>query len=257
MPAPTAATATFLFTDIEGATDLLKSLRADYQVLLAEHHRLLRHSFEAHGGAEVDNQGDSFFVAFTRAKDAVLAAAESQRALAQQSWPGGASVRVRMGIHTGEAELASERYVGLSVHRAARISAIANGGQVLLSPTTASLLEDEDELPGIAVKDIGEYRLKDLTRPVRLHQLEIEGLPSKFPALKSSSSPSGRRWKPLALVAALIVAASIAVGWIALAQGNDPAPAIVGNRSGFVVTQSRRLSGFRRPLRAFVRRSGP
>ena len=150
-----SATATFLFTDIEGSTELLKAHRGNYAQLLAEHHLLLRDAFAAYGGTEVDNQGDSFFVAFTRAKDAVLAAAAAQRALAEHAWPGGATVRVRMGIHTGEAARASDRYVGLSVHRAARISAIAHGGQVLVSQTTASLLEDDDELPGVAIEDLG------------------------------------------------------------------------------------------------------
>src|SRR5262249_56978487 len=130
-------TATFLFTDIEGSTELLRSHRSEYAAILADHHRILREHFAAHDGREVDNQGDSFFVAFARARDAVLAAAACQRALAGHRWEGGAKVRVRMGIHTGEAELSVDRYVGLSVHRAARIGAAGHGGQVLVSPTTA------------------------------------------------------------------------------------------------------------------------
>src|SRR5262245_47056955 len=118
------ATATFLFTDIEGSTGLLKQLRERYADALTEHHRILREAFAAHGGSEIDNQGDSFFVAFRRAREAVLAAADAQRALRAHEWPGGVSLRVRMGIHTGEAELADDRYVGVSVHRAARIGAL-------------------------------------------------------------------------------------------------------------------------------------
>lgn len=224
----TSATATFLFTDIEGSTELLKAHRAEYANLLAEHHRILRDAFAAYGGTEVDNQGDSFFVAFTRAKDAVLAAAAAQRALAAHAWPGDASVRVRMGIHTGEAARASERYVGLSVHRAARISAIAYGGQVLVSPTTASLLEDDDELPGVALKDIGEYRLKDIARPVRLHQLEIDGLPQTFPRLRSTGDAKPNRRKRVAAAAGVVLVAAAAVA-IAATRGNDAPPRVVAN----------------------------
>src|SRR5262245_5448062 len=165
---PASATATFLFTDIEGSTALLKQLRERYPEVLADHHRILREAFAAHGGREIDNQGDAFFIAFRRAREAVLAAAAAQRRLAKHDWPDGASVRVRMGIHTGEADLAGERYVGVSVHRAARISALGHGGQVLVSQTTAHLIEDEeDELPGLSLRDLGEHRLKDLERPVR------------------------------------------------------------------------------------------
>jgi class 3 adenylate cyclase/streptogramin lyase len=225
----TSATATFLFTDIEGSTDLLKALRGVYAKLLADHHSLLREAFDAYGGREVDNQGDSFFVAFTRAKDAVLAAAAAQRALAEQAWPAHASVRVRMGIHTGEAAMASDRYVGLSVHRAARISAVAHGGQVLVSPTTASLLEDDDELPGVALKDIGVYRLKDIARPVRLHQLQIDGLPQTFPRLKSSGDTKPNRRKRAAVVAALVLVAAVAAVAVAVMRGDDAPPRVVAN----------------------------
>ena len=118
-------TVTFLFTDIEGSTRLLKQLRERYTEALAEHQRILREAFDEHGGREVDTQGDSFFVAFPRAKDAVAAAVEAQCALAEHSWPEGAEFRVRMGVHTGEPTVGAERYVGLGVHRAARICAAA------------------------------------------------------------------------------------------------------------------------------------
>jgi class 3 adenylate cyclase len=195
----TSATATFLFTDIEGSTQLLRANRGEYEAILAEHHRLLREAFATHGGTEVDNQGDAFFVAFPRAKDAVLAAADAQRAFASHTWPGGASVRVRMGVHTGEAQVAIDRYVGLSVHRAARISAVGHGGQVLVSPTTAGLLEDEDQLPGISLRDLGEHPLKYIERPVRLYQLEIDGLPSASRGSRSCAHRGGTAasaWRP-------------------------------------------------------------
>src|SRR5437870_4353280 len=129
-------TVTFLFSDIEGSTRLLQRLGALYGEALAQHQRLLREAFAEHGGHEIDTQGDSFFAAFRRAKDAVAAAVDAQRALAAYEWPHRAEVRVRMGIHTGETGVGEDRYVGLGVHRAARIGAAAVGGQVLVSETT-------------------------------------------------------------------------------------------------------------------------
>src|SRR5579884_1790539 len=153
-------TVTFLFTDIEGSTRLLKELGRNYSHALAEHQRILRAAFAAHGGREVDSQGDSFFVAFNRAKDAVAAAVDAQRDLGAHAWPEGGAVRVRMGLHTGEPRIGGDRYVGLGVHKAARIAAAGHGGQVLLSRTTRELVEDE--LPsGVTLRDLGERRLKD------------------------------------------------------------------------------------------------
>src|SRR5207302_119093 len=130
-------TVTFLFTDIEGSTRLLKQLgRARYGEVWADQQRLLREVFARHRGEEIDTQGDSFFVAFRSASDAVSAAVDAQRAFAAHAWPDGVEVRVRMGIHTGEAAATGERYLGLSVHRAARVGATAHGGQVLLSSST-------------------------------------------------------------------------------------------------------------------------
>src|SRR5262249_55233183 len=154
---------TFLFTDVEGSTRLLKQLRDRYGEVLAEHQRLLREAFDRHDGRVVDTQGDSFFVAFGRARDALTAAVEAQRALAEHDWPAGAEVRVRMGIHTGQAAATEETYLGLAVHRAARISASGHGGQILLSQTTHNLLEDEEEeISGVELRDLGEQWLKDL-----------------------------------------------------------------------------------------------
>ena len=177
-------TVTFLFTDVEGSTRLLRELRDRYGDVRAEHERLLRNAFEASAGQEIDTQGDSFFVAFRRARDAVAAAVAAQRALAGHEWPEGVQFRVRMGIHTGEPIAAEGRYVGLGVHRAARISAAGHGGQVLLSNATRELVED-DLPPDVRLRDLGEHRLKDIDRPERVFQLEVEGLSSEFPQLKT------------------------------------------------------------------------
>jgi class 3 adenylate cyclase/streptogramin lyase len=225
----TPTTATFLFTDIEASTQLLKSHRNEYASILADHHRLLREQFAAHGGREIDNQGDAFFVAFARAKDAVLAAAASQRALVEHSWPGGASVSVRMGIHTGEADLTVDRYVGLAVHRTARISAMGHGGQVLVSQTTASLLDDEDQLPDIVLRDLGEHRLKDISRPVRLYQLDISGLHTRFPRLKLSEPPRPNRRKRAALGGVGLLVAGLTTVALALTLRDEPPPAVLPN----------------------------
>jgi class 3 adenylate cyclase/streptogramin lyase len=228
MSEATSATATFLFTDIEGSTQLLKSYRAEYATILSEHHRLLREAFAAYGGQEIDSQGDAFFVAFRRAKNAILAAAAAQQALVKHSWPGGASVRVRMGIHTGEADVATDRYVGLSVHRAARISALGHGGQVLVSQTAANLLEDdEDDLPGVRLRDLGEHSLKDIARPVRLYQLEIEGLPKVFPPLKVSQTPERNRRRSAAVAAAALLLACIVAVAVALSSRGSSPPTVM------------------------------
>jgi predicted ATPase/class 3 adenylate cyclase len=169
-------TVTFLFTDIEGSTRLLEELGDGYAEALAGHRQVLRKAFADHGGAEVDTQGDAFFVAFTRARDAVAAAAGGQRALA--SGP----IRVRIGIHTGEPLRTDEGYVGMDIHRGARIAAAGHGGQVLVSQAARELIED-DLAEEFALRDLGEHRLKDLSRPQRIFQLVGEGLEAEFPAL--------------------------------------------------------------------------
>ena len=182
MPALPSGTVTLLFTDIAGSTQLLRRLGDAYADVLAEHQRLLREVFAAHGGREVDTQGDAFFVAFPRAVDAVQAAVEAQRALVEHPWPEGTVVRVRMGLHTGEPTSIAERYIGVDVHRAARVGAAAHGGQVLLSATTRELVAHD--LPaGVALRDLGAHRLKDLAHPEHLYQLVIAGLPAEFPPL--------------------------------------------------------------------------
>ena len=173
-----AGAVTFVFTDIEGSTRLVKALRERYAQVLAGHRRLVQAAIAACGGHEVDTQGDAFFAVFASARQAVLCALEIQRALAAQDWPGGARVRVRIGVHTGQAVPAGGGYTGLAVHRAARICAAARGGQVLVSQPTRDLIEDEEEGEGLgfALMDAGEHQLKDLDRPVRLFQLAAAGL---------------------------------------------------------------------------------
>ena len=163
---------TFLFTDVEGSTKLLHELGDAYADALHEHRRILRDAFTARGGVEVDTQGDAFFVAFARATDAVAACVDGQRALA----PG--PIRVRMGLHTGEPRVTEEGYVGLDVHKGARIAAVGYGGQVLLSQATRALVDAD-------VADLGPHRLKDMSTPERIFQLEIDGLPTEFPPLKT------------------------------------------------------------------------
>ena len=178
-------TYTFLFTDIEGSTDLETRIGRDrYGPLRERVKTLLRDAWVANGGIEQGTEGDSFFVAFREAPSAVDAAVAAQRALAAEPWPDDASIRVRIGINTGGAEVSGDSLVGLSVNRAARIAAVAHGGQVLASGQTQGLLVD-DPLEGIRLVDLGEHRLKDLTAPVRIFQVEADGLPATFPPLRT------------------------------------------------------------------------
>jgi predicted ATPase/class 3 adenylate cyclase len=185
------ATITFLFTDIEGSTALLQRVGEDvYGRALAEHHALIRSSLAAHDGTELTMTGDGFFAAFSSPRACVAAALEMQRALRSHSWPeGGVPLRVRMGVHTGEAEQTAAGPVGLDVHRAARIAAVAHGGQILLSDTTAALVRDF-LADGATLADLGVHRLKDLGRPERIFQLTAPGLPSQFPPLRSLGNPT-------------------------------------------------------------------
>jgi predicted ATPase/class 3 adenylate cyclase/DNA-binding CsgD family transcriptional regulator len=193
-------TVTFLFTDLEGSTRLLAALGERYDDVVLDHQRILRDAFAANHGQEVDTQGDALFTAFPRAADAVAAAVDAQRRLASHPWPDGVRVKVRMGLHTGEPRLAEERYFGLGVHRAARISAAGHGGQVLISNSTRELVLDD--LPsGVQLLDLGSYRLKDVDRPERLFQLEIDGLPGDFPPVRAvqTQEPASMR-RPTALI---------------------------------------------------------
>jgi predicted ATPase/class 3 adenylate cyclase len=175
-----SGTVTLLFTDIEGSTKLLQRSGELYAELLADHRSMLRAAFASHEGYEVDTEGDAFFVVFRSADDAAAAAAEAQRALAEHSWPDGNEIRVRMGLHTGDPRLVDRAYIGLDVHRAARVMGAGHGGQVLLSQSTRNQLGAD-----LPLLDLGEHRLKDLLQPEHLFQLLIDGLPSEFPALKT------------------------------------------------------------------------
>ncbi len=183
-------TLTFLFTDIEGSTALLGRLGDDdYARVLAEHHALVRSALAAHDGREVDTQGDAFFAVFSSPRACVAAVLQMQQAIQDRAWPGGERVRVRMGIHCGEAARTATGLVGLEVHRAARVAAAGYGGQVLVSEAAAALVRDG--LPeGAALADLGTHRLKDLGRPERIFQLTAAGLQAGFPPLRSLGNPA-------------------------------------------------------------------
>jgi class 3 adenylate cyclase len=184
-------TVTFAFTDVEGSTTLLKQLGDDYAHVLADHRQLVRDAFTSHDGVEIDTQGDAFFFAFVRARDAVAAAAEVQRAHVGHDWPGGIEVRLRIGLHTGEPTVGDEGYLGLDVVRAARLCGACGGGQVLLSETTRALVGSTLP-PGVSVFPLGERHLKDIDEPERVFELEIEGV-----ATGPSLAPEPARPNPL------------------------------------------------------------
>jgi predicted ATPase/class 3 adenylate cyclase len=184
MPELPSGTVTFLFSDIEGSTRLVQALGAAWPAQLERHRELLSDAFTRHGGVPVGSEGDSLFVVFPTASGAVEGAIEGQRALAAEPWPSGSEVRVRIGMHSGEASLATDTYVGLDVHRAARIAAAGHGGQVLISDSTRALVEHT--LPEqVQLRDLGEHRLKDLAAVERLWQLVAPGLETDFPAIGS------------------------------------------------------------------------
>ncbi|MGH2489266.1 MAG: adenylate/guanylate cyclase domain-containing protein, partial [Candidatus Limnocylindria bacterium] len=184
MPDLPTGTVTFLFTDIEGSTRLLQRVGEAYRDLLATHDRMLREAIAAGGGVEAQTEGDAFFAAFPTADGALRAAVQAQRALSSHPWPDGDVVRVRMGVHTGEGAVSGDGYVGLDVHRAARIAAAGHGGQVLVSDATRALVGHA--LPsGVGLRDLGRHRLKDIEEPEHLHQLLIEGLADAFPPIRT------------------------------------------------------------------------
>jgi predicted ATPase/class 3 adenylate cyclase len=180
-------TVTFLFSDIEGSTRLVQRIGDRYTPILETQQRLLREAFGAHGGVELGTEGDSFFVVFPTAPQAVAAAVDAQRAVAEYAWPEDATVRIRMGLHTGEGTLGGDNYVGLDVNRAARIAGVAYGGQVLISESTRSLVELALE-EGMMLLDLGAHRLKDLLQPERVFQIVHPELAREFPALATLSS---------------------------------------------------------------------
>ena len=223
-----AGTVTFLFSDIQGSTQLLKELgREEYGQVLGLHNEVLRLAFEEAGGMEIDRQGDSFFAVFRSAGAALQAAITGQRGLMAQEWPHRAVVKVRMGLHTGEATLGEDGYVGFAVHQAARIGDAGHGGQILLSSTTAGLVEHD--LPrGVTLRDLGENRLDGLDRPERLHQLVVDGLVDTFPPLATRAatpaSPGAatllEREAELAALRAMIEVARGGNGRLVVIEGN-------------------------------------
>jgi len=194
MGALPSGTVTFLFADVEGSTQLLHRLGDGYRSLLTNLRRLLARVFEPAGGVLVDTQGDSVFYAFPSARAAVAAAVAVQRRIAGQEWPDGVEVRLRIGLHTGEAGQAETGYVGLDVHRAARLGAAAHGGQILVSEATRVLVEGADAeaeprkqggAQEISFRDLGEHRLKDLARPQHIFQVLAPGLRADFPQART------------------------------------------------------------------------
>ena len=243
MPELPGGTVTFLFTDIEDSTRLLDELGSErYEALIATHSSVLEDVLERSGGNEIDRHGDSFFAAFPSAGAAVAAAADAQRALAERQWPDGIDLRVRMGLHTGEATLGSDGYVGFAVHKAARIGDAGHGGQVLLSAVTAGLVERQ--LPdGASLRDLGQNRLQSMDRPERIFQLVIDGLPDRFPPLAarvkrqtSEDVPLLEREAELAEIQALLGAARGGAGRLVAIEGR---PGIGKTR---LVAETRRLA---------------
>ena len=184
-------TVTFLFTDIEGSTRIAQETEVStFREILERHHAVLRNSCAAHGGVERGTEGDAFLVIFTDASEAVAAAVDAQRGLADVQWPSGVDIRVRMGLHSGSGIAGGDDYVGIDVNRAARIAASGSGGQVLVSDSTRALAE-QDLPAGVSIRDLGEHRFKDLARPERVYQLLIAGLRADFPPLRSLDARRG------------------------------------------------------------------
>lgn len=181
-------TLTLLFTDIEGSTGVLARLGPRYADVVSAYRQALRAAFARWSGHELGTEGDSFFVVFRSVGDAVRAVRDAQTALAATAWPDGEPVRVRMGLHTGEPTPHEDGYVGMDVHRAARVAGAAHGGQVLLTEATYRIAAGE--VPDVGFTDLGLHRLKDLPQPERLHQLVLPGLPADFPRPRSLGSAS-------------------------------------------------------------------
>ncbi len=176
---------TYLFTDIEGSTRMVQRLGTEFDEVLAEHNHIMREAIAAHDGVEVKTEGDSFFAVFQSPLACVNATVTAQRQLHNTSWREGGQVLVRMGAHTGEARMGGDDYIGIEVNRAARISGIAHGGQVIISYTTRSLIDNR--LPAdIELRDLGAHRLKDFDDPERVYQVVTPGLSVDFPPLRSA-----------------------------------------------------------------------
>jgi class 3 adenylate cyclase len=235
-----SGTVTFLFTDIEGSTGLLKRLgRDEYETVLAEHAELLRAAVAAYGGRVVDTQGDLLFCAFPTARAAVSAATDAQRDLALHVWPEQVRVRVRMGLHSSEPKSGGDRYVGIGVHRAARIGAAAHGGQILVSETARALVADD--LPaGVSLRDLGVHRLKDIDEPLRLYHMAAAGLDDRFPPPRTLPRGRSRRGRlTLAAAAALMIAAATTAGLVLTTGSSSAKPVrLVANSLGVLDPKS-------------------
>jgi class 3 adenylate cyclase len=218
-------TVTFLFSDIEESTALLRRLGDErFASIRGTHHRLLREAVTAHGGTEIETAGDGFFIAFDSTRNAVAAAVSAQLALAAFKWPTEGHVRVRMGLHTAEPHLSEEGYVGVGVHRAARICEAARGGQILVSNATAGIIEDA-ELSEVELLDLGEHQLKGLPRAQRLFQLSVLTLPSKFGPPRTADTEAQvpgvgtflftdlRGWRHVILMLGDEASAALAIDW--------------------------------------------
>src|SRR5919202_1039874 len=183
-------TVTFLFTDIEGSTGLLQALGDRYAAVLDEHAAIVRKAVSEGGGVEVSTHGDAFFAAFASPLGAVRAAVAAQQGLAGHDWSPGPPLRVRMGLHTGEGTRGGDDYVGLDVHRAARVADAAHGGQVIVSDATRALVERALP-PGVGLRDLGVHRLRGIAGPERLHQLVVQGLAADFPPPRTPDARPG------------------------------------------------------------------
>nr|MBA2532170.1 adenylate/guanylate cyclase domain-containing protein [Nocardioidaceae bacterium] len=194
-----SGTVTLLFSDVEGSTVLLSRLGPAYAKALDGQRHVLRTAWSAHGGTELGTEGDSFFVVFSTAEGAVAAATQAQRELANYPWPGGERVRVRVGMHTGTPTVHDGGYVGMDVHRAARVAGAAHGGQVVVSSATAELVTSC--LPdGVGLRDLGRHQLKDIAQAEHILQLTIDGLQGDFPPLKTLGAASSLPVPATALV---------------------------------------------------------
>jgi class 3 adenylate cyclase len=200
MAAPPTGTVTFLFTDIEGSTQLLHALGERYRSVQERHCEIIRAAIGAWHGHLVRTEGDSFFMTFPSAIDAVRTAVAAQRKLTGNDWPAGSDLRVRMGLHTGQGVVGGDDYIGIAVNTAARIASAAHGGQVLLSEPTRALVQHD--LPaGVALRDLGEHRLKDIVHPERLFDFVIDGLPSDFPPIRTHDArPNNLPLQPTSFV---------------------------------------------------------
>ncbi|MEJ7741248.1 MAG: adenylate/guanylate cyclase domain-containing protein [Nocardioidaceae bacterium] len=194
-----SGTVTLLFSDVEGSTVLLSRLGPAYTEALDGQRQVLRTAWSAHGGTELGTEGDSFFVVFSTAEGAVAAATQAQRELVTFPWPGGERVRVRVGMHTGTPAVHDGGYVGMDVHRAARVAGAAHGGQVVVSSATAELVTSC--LPdGVGLRDLGRHQLKDIAQAEHVFQLTIDGLQGDFPPLKTLGAASSLPVPATALV---------------------------------------------------------